>query len=164
MAGSMFLKMGDDIKGESTDAAHEGWMGITSFSTGVSQQISAPSATGGRAAGKASFQDLSVTKEVDTASADIAQFCALGKVIPEVNLEVCINSGGEEGHVLVKYKLENAMVSSYNLNGVDGGGKPSESFSLAYGKITVCYVPLDDSHAAGSEFERGWNLETNKKM
>lgn len=165
MASQMFLKLGSNIKGETTDDAHKDWCEILSFSHGVTQPSSPASSTGGRTGAKASFSDFSVMKYVDMASPDIMHHCAAGKLIPEVKIHVCVATGDEnKAHVLMEYTLGNCVISSCSPSGSDGGGKPTESVTLAYGTITMAYTPTDDSQAAGSEAKRGWDCQTNKTL
>ena len=65
-ASDYFLKI-DGIDGESTDDRHKGEIDIQSFSWGVSNSGSMSSGSGG-GAGKASFQDIHFTRQLDKAS------------------------------------------------------------------------------------------------
>ena len=84
MAVDMFLKL-DGIDGESTDAQHQDWIEVSSFSWGVSNSI-AGSGTGGGGAGKASFQDLHFEQLFDKSSPQVALYCVTGKHIASATL------------------------------------------------------------------------------
>ena len=77
MAVDMFLDLGKEIKGESQDSKHKGTIDILAWSWGMSQAGTFHGGGGG-GAGKANFQDLSLTKYVDSASATLLLYCANG--------------------------------------------------------------------------------------
>ena len=79
MALDMFINMGAKIKGESKDKAQgpKGDIDILAWSWGMSQSGNTHTGGGG-GAGKASFQDISFTKYVDSASNAIMTALASG--------------------------------------------------------------------------------------
>ena len=85
-AVDMFLKI-DGINGESEDATYKGEVDILAWSWGMSQS-GTTHIGGGGGAGKANFQDLSVTKWVDKASPLLMQKLANGQHIKEATLVV----------------------------------------------------------------------------
>jgi type VI secretion system secreted protein Hcp len=119
MATNAYLQA-DPIKGESTDDKHKDWIEVLSFSHGLSQPVSG-SGTGGRSASRADFSTLNVVKVVDKASVDLNMYCAQGKHIAKVVLEVCQETG--EKVCFWKYELEDVMVSSVQVGGA-GSERP----------------------------------------
>lgn len=160
MAENMYMKI-DGIDGESTDDKHANWFELLSFSHGVSQPVSAASRTGGRVAGKADFQDFTVTKTVDKATPDLNMHCCMGKHINKVEVELCKTANGEQ-HVYMKYEMENVIVSSVSPGG-SSGSEFLETVSFAYGKIKWAYTPIDHAGNASATVEQAWDLETNKQ-
>lgn len=159
MATNTFLKA-DPIKGESTDDKHKDWIEVESFSHGLSQPVSGASGTGGRAAARADFQSFVITKSVDKASPDLNLYCAQGKHIPKLELEVCQETG--EKVCYLKYEFENAMVQSVNASG-GGSQRAMESVAFAYDKIAWTYTAVKDDGSAGDKVgPKKWNLELNK--
>jgi type VI protein secretion system component Hcp len=75
MAVDMFLKLSNDIKGESQDHKHKDEIDVLAWSWGVSQSGTFHQGGGG-GSGKASFQDISVTKYVDKASNGLLRACS----------------------------------------------------------------------------------------
>ena len=63
MSQDMFLKI-EGINGESQDAKHKGEIDVLSWSWGASQSATTHMGGGG-GSGKASFQDIHVTKYID---------------------------------------------------------------------------------------------------
>jgi len=162
MPSMLYLKLGDDIKGESTDSDHVEWVELSSFGWGVSQPVSQSSGTGGRVAGGCQFSDFTCTKTVDNASADIMKFCAAGTHIPMVTIDVVESTG--QKHTFIKYELEDVIISGSSPSGGGGGDKPMESLTLNYGKFRQTYTPLDHQGNPGTPITRGWDLETNQPL
>ena len=158
MATSSYLKI-DPLKGESTDTAHKDWIEIDSFNMSVSQPISGPSGTGGRAAARADFSSLGVSKSVDTASCDLNQYCASGKHIAKLELEVCQETGSKVCYW--KYTLEDVMVQSVSIGG-GGSGRPMESVSFVFDKIKWEYTAVKNDGSKGAASNKTWDLKENK--
>ena len=158
MPSLIYLKLGDAIKGESTDSSHGEWIELIGFGWGVSQPVSAQSGTGGRVAGGCQFSDFSGTKIVDNASADIMKFCASGESIPKVEVEIVESTG--DRHTYLKYEMENVIISGLTPTGSGGGDKPIEEVSLNFGVFKQTYTPIGNDGVAGTAVTRGWNLET----
>jgi type VI secretion system secreted protein Hcp len=161
MAVDMYLKI-DGIDGESTDDKHQKWIEVHSYSHGVSQPVSGASATGGRTAGRADFQNLAVSKTLDNATPDLNIKCAKGEHIPKIELELCLATGDK--HTFMKYTLENCIITSVTPGGsTSDETRPLETVTFAYGMIKWEYTPIDHTGTPGSATARTWNLQTNKQ-
>jgi type VI secretion system secreted protein Hcp len=162
MAVDAFLKI-DGIPGESTDEKHKNWIEVLSFTQGLSQPASAASSTGGRTSERVNASDFSIMKVVDKSSPVLAVACCSGRHIKEIKLEVCEASGDKHPYLI--YTLEDAIISSYQPSGSQGGDKPMEQVSFNFGKITWEYIPLGQDGKPGNKVgPMGWNLETNHKI
>src|SRR5205823_13654027 len=112
MAADIFLKV-DGAEGESADAGHTGEIELQSFSFGVSQSASvSASSVGGGTTARATFQDLTVNKEVDKASAKLQEFCASGKHIDSIVL-TARRAAGDTKVEYMKYTLTDSIVAHY---------------------------------------------------
>ncbi len=152
---ALYLQI-EPIKGECTEEKHTDWIQISSYSLGLSQTISAFTGTGGRSAGDASFSDLTITKEVDKASIDLHLFCIQGKHITKLVLDVCEDSGDKV--CFWKYEMEDVMVSSVSNSG-GMGGRPMESVSMVYARISLTYTPVKSDGTADSAIgPKKWDL------
>ncbi len=163
MAVDYFLKIGD-IKGESKDAKHKGWIDIESWSLGLSNSSSAV-VGGGGGAGKASFQDVSVTKFADSASVEIFLACASGKPFDKATIAVVQSSDKGRSKDPVEYLILNfndILISSYVTGGSGEDPRPRESVSFNFTKISMQYDNPDDPTDA--PVEGGWDLIANKKV
>ena len=132
-----------DIKGESHDAKHPGWIEVSSFQlqqlrNEVSNSTSIGRATGGAGAGKVSFHEFQITKKVDKASPKLFEAATKGKHIPNVTIEMR-KAGGDQQEYLV-IKLQDVFISSYRAGGARGEG-PEESMTLVFGAVKWEYTP-----------------------
>jgi type VI secretion system Hcp family effector len=127
---------------------------VLAFSWSVSNTFTG-SHGGGGGAGKANFQDLSVTKLIDKASPLLAKACATGQHIQTVILNLN-RPGGPKGAPYMQYKLDDVFVTSVS-HGGSGDNKPTENVSFAYGSIKQTYTTAD-----GSETSFNFNLDDNR--
>jgi type VI secretion system Hcp family effector len=139
MAFNAFLNI-PGLSGESTDDQHEGWMGVLSFSEGLSSTASP--VTSGGAAGDVQVQDFSITKFVDTATPGLRGAICGREVFPEVAFEVCQTSGDK--HKYLEIKMSDVMVASVRSHGTStqAEGLPSEEVTLRFSKIEWNYSPM----------------------
>jgi type VI secretion system secreted protein Hcp len=159
MSNAMFLKV-EGVDGESTDADHDKWIQVLSYSHGVSQSATGISGTGGQTGGVADFQDLSIVKVLDTSTPDLNIKCAKGEHIPKIELEICLATGDK--HTFMKYTIEDCVVTSVSPGGdSEGEVRPLETVTFAYDKLKWEYTPIDNTGAPGSTTDRTWNLATN---
>lgn len=130
------------LDGFSTDSAS---FQVSSFSFGVSNSGSAH-AGGGGGAGKASFADITFTKNVDAATVSIFDAVARGRHLEKATFSVTGNNGAE----IAKITLQDVIVSSQSFSAADGA-VGVESVALNYGGITIA---VDGATAS-------WNLMEN---
>ena len=160
MAADMFLKL-DGIDGESQDDSHKNEIEITSFSFGVTQQGTMGTGGGG-GAGKASFQDLHITKVLDKASPNILVACATGKHIANAKLTLR-KAGGDDKVEYLVVTMADCIVTSYQDSG-SAGAVPLESVSFNFNEIKFEYKPQNADGSAGGTITGGFNVSTQKKI
>ena len=163
MASDAFLEI-DGIKGESTDKDHKDQIEVLSYNWGVSQMASGTaSSSGGGTTARADFQDLSIVKELDSASPLLNKACWTGNHVAKVTLRLN-RAAGDKRVKYMEYKLENVIVSSVSIGG-GGGGIPTESVTFNYGKITTTYTKQARPGGGGAgDVPAGWNLEENAQI
>lgn len=159
MAVDMFLKL-DGIKGESPDAKHKEEISIESFSFGV-HQTGASAHGGGGGAGKASFEDIHVTKKADVASPMLMLACATGQHIKSAVLTVRKAGGKQEEYY--KIKLTDLLVSSHQNTG-HGADAPVEQVSMNFSKIEFEYYPQKPDGTLGGVSKAGYDIKQNIKV
>jgi len=161
MAVDMFIKIGD-LKGESKDDKHKEENDVLAWSWGMSQSGSAHSGGGG-GAGKVNVQDLSFTKHVDSATADLLLACSNGKHFPEAKLTV--RKAGENPLEYLIITMKDVLITSVSQGGSGGEDRLTENVTLNFGKVTVDYQEQGtDGKAKGGKKNYGWDIASNKKM
>ena len=157
----ILMKLGD-IKGISEIDAHKEWVEVDAVQFGVGRSISSASTSGDRDTSNPSFSEVTISKPMDIASADIyAQACS-GKAKPGSKCELhwVQTSGTDEGgQVYFKLDLIEPLVSSYSMS--SGGERPSESFSINFVKIEYQYDSFSGSTKTTGTPKK-FNLGTNK--
>jgi type VI secretion system secreted protein Hcp len=152
-ADKTFLSI-PSLAGESTDAAHAGWIDGYALDGGATNASS-----GG--AGVTNFSDISVLKGTDRSTPGIFDLIARGANISLVTIEVCRNTAPQQCYY--KVELTNASVSNVDLSGSScvgaGACTPSqtESVSFRYTKIKWTYTPWTGG-SAGTPVTKCWDL------
>lgn len=155
-----FLKIAE-IKGEATDEKHKGEIDIESWSFGETQSGTAGHGGGG-GAGKVSFQDFHFTHRFDKASPALVVACASGQHIKEATLFVRKAGGGQQEYLNIK--IEDSIVSSYQVGASGGEVVPVDSFSINFSKITFEYKEQKADGTLGGSVKGGWDLGLGKKI
>jgi type VI secretion system secreted protein Hcp len=163
---SAFLKVDGPqgmIQGESTDAAHPGWIELMSFQFGASASTGAGTATGA-GAGRANLNEITITKRVDKASTALRLAFASGQHIKEVILH-CRKAGSDGTVVYYQVTLQNVLISS-DRGGGTGAGVPTESLSLNFTKMNVEYTPQKPDGTLGTftPVRDGYDVKANVKL
>lgn len=160
MAVDMFLKL-DGIKGESKDHKHKDTIDVLAWSWGISNAGTFHQGSGG-GSGKANFQDISFTKYIDKATANLMYACASGKHIKSGTLTV--RKAGEKPLEYLKYDLENILVSSVSAGGSGGEERLTENVTLNFGVVKLAYKTQDEKGNAADGGDFAWNITSNEKL
>jgi type VI protein secretion system component Hcp len=104
----------DKVKGESTDAAHKGWVEISSFSWGVTNPTASAAAVHSNNAQGCATNEIHFATR-DAAITQLQKMAMMGTHLQPVTLEV-----NGQRHV-----LEGAMIASCQNNLSSGGDRPS---------------------------------------
>ena len=159
MAVDMFLEL-DKIKGESLDKAHKGDIDILSWSWGLSQAGSTHVAAGS-GVGKATIQDVSVTKYVDKASVTLMEYVATGEHIDKAKIIVRKAGGKPLEYLILEFKK--LIVTSYSTGGSGGEDILTESITLNFAEVKVTYVPQKPDGTGAAKIDFGYNVPENRK-
>lgn len=147
----MFLTGNSDkIVGESTsipvpDAENAGAMEISDFGFGVSMPVTTSRSDGGGATvGRANFDVFTCSKNIDTATCKLVEYCCKGTNIKKIVLHLFRQGEGTDSGV-VKYAqviFQNCVITK---SGVSGGGEelPKESLEFNYGVVEYRYQYTD---------------------
>lgn len=151
----------DTVDGEATQAKHEKWIEIYSFSWGASNPTTVGSGTSGLAAGKVSVSSFNIMKKTETSSAKLFAACCAGQHFPKATVEMSKATGTSgEQQVFLKYVFTDVMVESVQWSGSSGGDDtPTESVSFAFAKCAITYSKQDEATGAMSAAgDASWDL------
>jgi type VI secretion system secreted protein Hcp len=160
MAIDAYLQLGD-IKGESADSAHQGWIECEAVQWSIRQPKSATASTaGGHTAERAELSDVTFHKICDLASPLLAQYCAMGKTVPKARFEFFRADGNGDRVKYYEVELENVLVSQV-AQGVRAGGM-ADTISLKFAKVKWKYTQQRIAGGAGGNTAGGWDLSSNR--
>ncbi|PAY17637.1 type VI secretion system tube protein Hcp [Rhodopirellula sp. SM50] len=161
MAVDMFLDIKGEIKGESQDSKHKDEIDVLAWSWGMSQSGSFH-VGGGGGAGKANFQDISVTKWIDTASPILMLYCANGDHFD--NATLVVRKAGKLPLEYLTIKMKNVLVTSVSTGGSGGEDRLTENVTLNFRDVKVEYKAQKPDGTADTAKEFGWNIAENKQL
>ncbi len=118
------------------------------------------SSGGGGGTGKANFQDLSFTHNIDKASPVLLQACATGVHIKEATITHRKAGKGQQEFLIIK--MNDVIITSVTQGDSGESGRP-ENVSLAFAKVDLEYKPqkADGSLDAGIHFK--YDIKANKE-
>lgn len=151
MAINIFLKLENPaIRGESTDDRHSDEIQVLSWSHSFSQPTRAGrSSLDAGTTEQANHSDFTFSKYLDTATDDLLKYCWNGDRIGKATLS-CYRSDGDEAQILyLTIVMENLIVSNVSIGGGQGD-LPTETISLAYGKVAYSYKSQNPARDAGA--------------
>lgn len=158
MAVDMFLKI-EDLKGESADDKHKGEIDVLAWSWGASQSGTMHTG-GGAGAGKANFQDVSVTKWVDKSSHALLKAVAVGQHVKSALLTV--RKAGEKPLEYIKLTMKDCLISSVSTGGSGGEDRLTENITINFGHFTYEYTPQKEDGSGDSVLPYSFDIKANK--
>jgi type VI secretion system secreted protein Hcp len=157
MAVDIFLKI-PPVKGESQDKKHKEEIDVLAWSWGASNSGTAHRGPGA-GTGKANVQDVSVTKYVDAASADLLLSCCKGKHFDEALLTV--RKAGGDPVEYVKITMNEVLITSISTGGTGDEDQLTENVTLNFAKVKFEYTVQDAKGAAGATSTMEFNIAEN---
>lgn len=161
MAVDMFLNIEGEIQGESQDDKHKDEIDVLAWSWGVSQSGSFH-VGGGGGAGKANFQDISVTKWLDKSSPILMLYCANGDHFDKATLTV--RKAGKKPLEYLIITMKKVLVTSVSTGGSGGEDRLTENVSLNFRDVEVLYTEQKPTGDAGAKPEFKWSIAENKQL
>ena len=144
-AVDMFIKIGD-IKGESTDKTHKGEIDVLAWSWGASRGTAR---TKKGLLPPACIQDLSFTKYIDKASADLILNGVTGLSVPTAVLTM--RKAGIQPIEFLRLEMSNVSVSSFATGGSGGEDRLTENVTLHFDSMRGVYRQQNPDGSAGDE-------------
>ena len=161
MAVDMFLKI-DTVDGETIDKvfSKDKAIDVLAWSWGGSNSGTTHQGGGG-GGGKSNFQDMSITKYLDTASPVLLMACADGTHFTKAKLTVR-KAGGKAPVEYFKIEMDEVLITSLSTGGSGGEDRLTENVSLNFAKFSVYYTPQAPDGTAGTEIgPNTWDISAN---
>jgi type VI secretion system secreted protein Hcp len=113
---------------------------IKDFSFGVENPTTIGSATGGAGAGKIKFNEFTIKKTTDQASALFFKNCCTGSHYANVVIEMRKAGGSADvaGKAFLRFKFGTVFTTKIDWSGPGDEG-PEETITFVYGKLGVTY-------------------------
>jgi type VI secretion system secreted protein Hcp len=158
MASDIFAKIGN-IQGESTDVKHKNEIDVLTWSWGVTQGGSMAYGGGG-GTGKASFDDLNFTHDIDKATPLLLKACAAGTHIPAATITLRKAGKGQQEYLIIK--MTDVLITSVAMSVAEGATSTAENVALQFAKVDFEYKPqkADGSLDVGLHFK--YDIKANK--
>lgn len=144
------------LDGESTDASHPNAINILSYEFGADNPNTIGSATGGAGAGKVKFNEIVITKPVDTSSPTLFKDLSSGEHFQ--NMVLTVRKAGETQDYL-KITMGTVFVSHYSQAGT--GDTPTETIGFDFATIQIEYKAHTPTGTLGSSVVDGWDQVQN---
>lgn len=157
MAVDMFLKI-EGIEGEAQDKVHAKEIDVLAWSWGMSQGGTTHMG-GGAGAGKASFQDISLTKYIDKSTTRLMQAAARGTHIPSATL--VMRKAGDAPLEYLTIHMKDVMITSVSIGGSPAEDRLTENVTLNFADFGVRYIEQKPDGAAGEKPEFKWDIAAN---
>ena len=129
-ATQIFLEI-PGVAGEAQTMGYEGQIELLSTNYGLSSD----------AKKACTAQDLSATKFVDRATADLIMAAAIGTTYPTAKITFARTTGGGALQKALQIDMTGVRISSYNSGGINGEDRTTENLSLSFatfaGKVFV---------------------------
>jgi len=149
-----------EVKGDSQDSRHKDWIDI--FGVSFQESNSSTPLGGGAGAGKVSFSEIIVVKEMDSSSPKLMLTCAKGAHCDEVLIQGMM-PGADSDMKCYEIKLTQAFVTGVAPRMVYRGDSfvLMEEVKFKAVKIDWTYYPYDESGNPKQPVTAYWDITTN---
>ena len=146
--------------GDSQADGRRDWVEISAFSAGIEVDVTIGGGGGGTVS-RASFNALSLSKVVDSASIGLMSSGVSGTPYSEVIIEVTKNGPAGE-LVMLRIEMKNVYVGKVAMSHSDGSGEVDESVELKYEAHKITTYAIDpNTGALRLSGVHQWNIVTN---
>ncbi len=151
------------IKGNVTAEGYKDWIKVDSLQFGVGRGISMEAGSvANREASRPSISEVSISKSMDTSSAQLMKEGVTGAAGTEVIIDI-VKTGSEKLDKFCSYTLQNVLVSGYSVSS-GGEGAPQESISLSFTEVMYEYVTGGIDNADAATMKVGYDLVNAKPL
>lgn len=145
----IFMKY-EDIKGESLDAAHRGWIDVESFSFSLERAGAAGS----------KHLPLVIRKPVDKASPKLLEAATRNRVLSRMEMEFIRPASG--GLRFYHYVLDSIRILDFRQGIAAGGAVAVDNLSLDFQGFGWTYVEFDPNELPALDHILVWNVARGK--
>jgi type VI secretion system secreted protein Hcp len=117
---------------------------------------------GGGGAGKANFQDITVTKFVDSSSHKLLKAVSTGQHIKQALLTV--RKAGGKALEYIKLTLKDCLISSLSTGGSGGEDRITENISINFANFAFEYTPQKADGSADAVLPFKYDIKANKEV
>ena len=160
MAVDMFLKIAT-LKGETNDkefAKGDPAIDVLAWSWGVSNSGTTHQGGGG-GAGKANFQDISLTKYMDSSSHALLNAVATGTHFDTASLH--IRKAGKTQQEYMTIEMKEVLVTAVSTGGSGGEDRLTENVTLNFASVKFTYKPQKPDGTLGDALPFTYDIAAN---
>lgn len=152
-----------ELKGETMDKAFTGAIEIAEFGFGMENQTTIGSASGGAGAGKATFKEFTIKKNVDSVTPALIKALCMGSHFGDAWLYIrkAGASPATAGQAYLTVRMKMVFVTNIEFAGSSGDDLPGETVTFKYGAIDFSYKPQDQTGKLGTEVKAIWSQVKN---
>lgn len=154
---AIYMKM-EGVRGDVTEAGHDGWIELNSFQWGVGRGIGSPkSSPSDRESSEASVSEIVVTKVCDESSTQLLRESLWGKG-KKVEIHFTRTGDDKKQTPYIEYTLENVLISGFSTS--SSGDRPMETLSLNFTKFEFLNLDSKAANEDGSPDRVNYDLTT----
>ena len=158
-ADDYFMKL-DGVTGETAVGKVTDAIAVESFEWDAENKTSIGSRSGGAGAGKASFNELKIQKNVDSTSPVLFERLGTGGLIKGMEL-VALRAGAKGSSIYMRYCFQTVFVTGVHHSAAGGDEGINETVTLAFGAASETYTKQAPSGAPAGNVFSSWNTITN---
>lgn len=154
LGAAQIFMVSDTVKGESADPVFPESIEIESFNWGVNRT---PQSGGGLST--PAFDDLTLTKKVDSASVKFLEMAATGQHMSDTILVV--RRSGERPLEYLAIKFTDILFTQVVTGALEAEEELMEQVTFEYGKVEFFYRPQNEDGSPGDIQGFCWDVQSN---
>ena len=116
-----------DIKGDSQDPGHAGWIAVESVNWSSVTRGAGRSGAGGARSERPAMSDIVITKKIDASSPRLMRASLSGPAFQQVTIDMADSSG----NTYTSFQLADVVISNVSQSS-SGGDGPTETVTLSF--------------------------------
>lgn len=154
VAEDMFLHI-PGVDGESQDYSQAGCIEVLAWSWGASHSGTLHAGTDG-GAGTTNFQDIAITKWIDTSSPILLGRLSNGNMLTSAQL--ILRKGGSKPVEYYSLKMTDVLVTSLSAGGSAQEIRLTENITLNFAKVELTYIQVYPNGSPENPLDYGWDI------